>query len=61
MYIKYSSFYKIAKSKESFTNSEAAKLLGLSKNTARKYLQELIDKKILEVRGKGRATKYYWT
>lgn len=50
-----------AKSKESFTNSEAAKLLGLSKNTARKYLQELIDKKILEVRGKGRATKYYWT
>ena len=50
----------LAKSKEPFTTSEAAKLLGLSKNTARKYLQELIDKKTLEIRGKGRATKYYW-
>lgn len=40
---------------------EAKQLLGVSINTARARLQNLVQLGYLQPRGKGRAVKYYWT
>ena len=39
---------------------EAKQLLGVSINTARSRLQDLVRLGYLKPRGKGRAVKYYW-
>ena len=51
---------QLARNKEPFGITKAAKLLAVSKNTARTYLKKLIKENRLEIRGQGRATKYYW-
>jgi len=40
---------------------EAREILGVSINTARSRLKELVHLGYLQPKGKGRATTYYWT
>jgi len=48
------------KSNQPLQTSEVKELLGVSINTARQRLHELVESGYLESRGKGRAVRYYW-
>jgi len=53
-------FNNLFEIKESFTLTQAAKLLGCSKNTAKKRLEYFVDQDMLILVGQGRAAHYEW-